>query len=85
MTTQQSRLEPIQFIDLGVGRMTCDDCVRTVTAALESVPGVQGAEVSLDDRSARVTADPSVDTTELTAAVRASGYNAFVRANRTPA
>jgi copper chaperone CopZ len=49
------------------------------------VPGVQGAEVSLDDRSARVTADPSVDTTELTAAVRASGYNAFVRANRTPA
>lgn len=85
MTTQQSQPEPIRFIDLGVGRMTCDDCVRTVTSALESVPGVQSAEVSLDDRSARVTADPSVDATELTAVVRASGYNAFVRANRTPA
>jgi copper chaperone len=77
----QPHSEPIRFIDLGIGRMTCDDCVRTVTSALESVVGVRDAEVNLEARSARVAADPSVDTTELTAAVRASGYNAFVRAD----
>ena len=41
--------------------MTCDDCVRTVTDALESVPGVQAADVSLEHRSARVAVDPSVE------------------------
>jgi copper chaperone CopZ len=78
----QSDRQPIQFIDLGIGRMTCDDCVHTVTSALKAVPGVKTAEVSLEERSARVVADPSVDTTQLTAAVRASGYNAFVRGER---
>ncbi|MGH2386128.1 MAG: cation transporter [Candidatus Limnocylindria bacterium] len=84
-TETQSRRQPIQFIDLGVGRMTCDDCVQTVTSALEAVPGVKSAEVSLTGRSAHVAADPSVDTTQLTAAVRASGYNAFVRGERSGA
>lgn len=69
----------LKYIDLGVGRMTCDDCVRTVTHALESVPGVKAAEVNLERRSARVTADPSVEPEWLTAAVARSGYNAFVR------
>lgn len=81
-TELQSDRQPIQFIDLGIGRMTCNDCVRTVTSALEGVPGVKTAEVSLEGRSARVAADPSVDSTQLTAAVRASGYNAFVRPDR---
>ena len=70
---------PIHYVDLGIGKMTCDDCVHTVTQALESVPGVTAAEVSLEQRSARVAIDPSVGTEQLTAAVRASGYNAFVR------
>ncbi len=69
----------LRYIDLGVGRMTCDDCVHTVTEALEAVPGVRSADVSLEQRSARVAVDPSVETDHLTAAVRASGYNAFVR------
>lgn len=69
----------LRYIDLGVGRMTCDDCVRTVTQVLESVPGVAAAIVSLERRSARVTADPSVEPGRLAAAVRESGYNAFVR------
>lgn len=83
MTTNTTGgLRPIQFIDLGIGRMTCDDCVRTVTTALESVPGVKTAEVSLEGRSARVAVDPSVAPAQLTAAVRASGYNAFPRSQR---
>lgn len=76
MTTNNQEL---QYIDLGVGRMTCDDCVQTVTTALESVPGVEAAAVSLETRSARVAAEPSVEAGALTAAVRAAGYNAFVR------
>lgn len=76
---------PIQFIDLGVGGMTCDDCVRTVAGALEAVPGVKGAEVSLAKRSARVAVAPTVDRERLTAAVRASGYHAFVRSRETDA
>jgi len=85
MTTENRAEDRLQYIDLGVGKMTCDDCVRTVTDALESVPGVQAAEVSLERRSARVTVDPPVESERLTAAVRASGYNAFVRSGERPA
>lgn len=75
--------EPIIYIDLGVGGMTCDDCVRHVTHALESVPGVQRAEVSLENRSAVVKAAPDVPAEALSAAVRERGYNAFERQRRT--
>lgn len=73
------------YIDLGIGGMTCDDCVQTVTRAIESVPGVVGADVSLADREASVSVSPGVEPGTLTAAVRASGYNAFVRRRRDPA
>ena len=81
MTTDNLPDSGLKYIDLGVGRMTCDDCVRTVTHALEAVPGVAGAVVSLERRSARVTADQSLAPERLTAAVRESGYNAFVRSS----
>jgi Cu+-exporting ATPase len=79
MTEQQ----PIVFIDLGVGGMTCDDCVVHVTEALESVPGVETATVDLATRSAVVTARLDVEAAALGAAVRATGqYNAFERRRR---
>lgn len=79
MTTQ----EPIVYIDLGVGGMTCDDCVVHVTEALESVPGVERASVDLDTRSAVVTARRDVEGSALSEAVRATGqYNAFERRRR---
>lgn len=75
--------QPIVFIDLGVGGMTCDDCVVHVTEALESVPGVEAATVDLATRSAVVTASPDVQAAALSAAVRATGqYNAFERRRR---
>lgn len=70
---------PIQIIELSVGGMTCDDCVRTVTHGLELVAGVASADVSLERRSARVGLAEPIEPELLTAAVRASGYNAFVR------
>jgi copper chaperone CopZ len=79
MTTQR----PIVYVDLGVGGMTCDDCVVHVTEALESVPGVEKAEVDLAGRSAVVTARPDVEGSALASAARATGqYNAFVRGVR---
>jgi len=79
MTEQQ----PIVYIDLGVGGMTCDDCVVHVTEALESVPGVEAASVDLTTRSAVVTARPEVEASALATAVRATGqYNAFERRRR---
>lgn len=75
---------PIVYIDLGVGGMTCDDCVVHVTEALESVPGVEAATVDLATRSAAVTARPDVEAAALATAVRATGqYNAFERRRRT--
>ena len=78
--------QPITFIDLGVGGMTCDDCVHTVTEALESVPGVSRANVDLEARSAVVETSADVSPEALTDAVRATRYyNAFVRGVRTSA
>jgi copper chaperone CopZ len=75
--------QPIVYIDLGVGGMTCDDCAVHVTEALESVPGVEAATVDLATRSAVVTAHPNVEAGALVAAVRATGqYNAFERRRR---
>ena len=75
--------QPIVYIDLGVGGMTCDDCVVHVTEALEAVPGVEDATVDLASRSAVVRASPDVATEALAAAVVATGqYNAFERRRR---
>jgi len=75
--------EPLAYIDLGVGGMTCDDCVAHVTQSLESVPGVKHAVVDLDTRTAVVEADGDVTAAALGAAVRATGkYNAFERGRR---
>jgi copper chaperone CopZ len=79
---------PLVLIDLGVGGMTCDDCVVRVETALEAVPGVESAAVDLAARRALVRARPDVAGTALAAAVRAAGppaghrYNAFERARR---
>lgn len=78
--------EPIVYIDLGVGGMTCDDCVVHVTRALESVPGVEDATVDLARRSAVVRAQANVEGSDLAQAVHATGqYNAFERRRRAAA
>ena len=83
MTAQNTSTDKLLIIDMGVGGMTCDDCVHHVTEALESVPGVTSAKVSLDSRSAVVEAEADVPATELASAVRERGYNVFERGRRT--
>jgi len=54
--------------------MTCGHCVAAVTKALQNVPGVEQAEVSLEQKQARVTGH--ADTQALLAAVKEEGYEA---------
>ncbi len=60
---------------LGVEGMTCDNCVRHVTKALESVPGVASASVDLVAACATVEFDPAEATTAaIASAVKEAGY-----------
>ena len=59
---------------LEVTGMTCMHCVGAVTKALQQVPGVESAEVSLEANQAVVTGD--ADAQALIAAVKEEGYGA---------
>ena len=63
---------------LNVEGMMCDHCVAHVTKALEGVPGVSSAKVSLADKNAVVEAAPEVTDEALVAAVKDAGYEATV-------
>ena len=62
---------------LKISGMTCGHCVAAVTKALQQVPGVEQAEVSLDPQRAVVTGDP--EPRALIAAVEQEGYEASVQ------
>ena len=57
-----------------VNGMTCGHCVAAVTKALEKVPGVQKADVSLEKKQAIVTGE--ADKNALINAVKEEGYEA---------
>ncbi|HEY2154850.1 MAG TPA: heavy metal translocating P-type ATPase [Isosphaeraceae bacterium] len=61
---------------LPVEGMTCDHCVGTVRKALEAVPGVQSARVTLKPGQAEVEVDPGlVERGQLATAIEAAGYS----------
>jgi copper chaperone CopZ len=62
---------------LKVDGMTCMHCVAAVKKALEQVPGVETAEVSLDKARAEVTGDADVQA--MVAAVKEEGYTVEVQ------
>lgn len=55
--------------------MSCQSCVRSVTAALTSLPGVQSAEVSLEAGEASVQCDPQTSLAALKEAVEDAGFD----------
>ena len=61
-------------ITLKIEGMTCDHCVRAVTRALKSVPGVKDAKVNLQRGEAVVEGQPERDA--LIRAVEGEGYGA---------
>jgi copper ion binding protein len=55
--------------------MTCDNCVRHVEKALQTVAGVSSVTVSLDHQQATIEYDPGIATMEaMAAAVSEAGY-----------
>ena len=58
---------------LKIEGMSCKHCVTHVTEALEGVAGVEGAQVSLDSKSAVVTG-ATLDEAAMKAAVAEAGY-----------
>ncbi len=62
---------------LKVNGMTCMHCVGAVKKALEQVPGVETAEVSLEKAQAVVTGDADVQA--MVAAIKEEGYSAEVQ------
>ncbi len=62
---------------LTIEGMHCDGCARTIEALVSRIPGVRQAEVSFDERRARVLHDQNTaSTTDLTAAIAKGGFTA---------
>ena len=64
------------MIKLSIKGMTCESCVSHAKEALEKVPGVNAANVSLAAASAEIQANENVETTNLIAAIANAGYSA---------
>ncbi|MGA7498139.1 MAG: heavy metal translocating P-type ATPase [Isosphaeraceae bacterium] len=70
--------------EIPIAGMTCDHCVRTVSQALSSVPGVESAKVDLPGARAEVSVDSSrADLETLRTAVEAAGYSVPIANGRT--
>ncbi|MHB1514949.1 MAG: CopZ family metallochaperone [Acidiferrobacteraceae bacterium] len=67
----------MKSITLRISGMTCGHCVNTVTKALQSVPGVRSASVSLELEEAVI--QGAADAQTLLQAVRGQGYSAEVK------
>jgi len=66
-------------LTLRIDDLSCARCVKAVQSALESIPGVFSAEVTLEPRQATVNYDAStVPEHVLVAAVEAQGYTPVV-------
>jgi copper chaperone len=67
----------METVELKVEGMDCQGCVKSVTRMLSGLAGVQQADVSLEQASAKVTYDPSkVDVAQMKKAVERAGYKA---------
>ncbi|HXR04489.1 MAG TPA: cation transporter, partial [Verrucomicrobiae bacterium] len=64
--------------ELLVGGMTCQNCARHVTEAIQSVPGVHSAIVSLENKNATVrwNANAPAKIPDVLSAIAAAGYKA---------
>ena len=61
--------------DIKIEGMSCEACVKSVTRALQSVPGVQKVQVLLEEGKAEVTYDSAkAGVADLKRAVERAGY-----------
>ena len=60
------------MLDLAVEGMTCEHCVRAVTQASDTVPGVESVSVDLSSGQVHVAGNP--DPATVRDAIAAEGY-----------
>lgn len=68
----------MKTITLNVTGMSCEGCANSVLSALSQVEGVHSADVSLDQKTAVLEVEDTVQATDLPGAVEAAGYQATV-------
>jgi copper chaperone len=66
-----------ETIELTVSGMTCDHCVRSITNAVNELPGVARTTVDLEGGKATVEGD-ELDAERIIAAIEEEGYEAAV-------
>ncbi|MCU0812122.1 MAG: heavy-metal-associated domain-containing protein [Thiobacillaceae bacterium] len=67
----------MERIVIGIGGMSCQGCVKSVTTALMALPGVAQVDVSLAAGQASVACDPRlVSPAQLRNAIEAAGFDA---------
>ena len=59
---------------VGIEGMMCDHCVKAVKGALEKIPGVVSADVSLEQKGAVVSADRALSEAQVTDAIKTEDY-----------
>ena len=64
----------MRIIEFRVSDMSCGHCTDTVASALEAVAGVEDAQVSLEEKRAKVFVEQEVEESKLYDAVREAGY-----------
>ena len=60
--------------ELSIEGMMCQNCVKHVTHALESIPGAASIQVSLEDKKATVNVPEIVSDDVLKSAIAEAGY-----------
>ena len=66
----------MEKIDIGIGGMSCQGCVKNVTAVLLALPGVSSVEVSLEAGRASIAYDPAkVGAEQFREAVEGAGFD----------
>lgn len=74
--TDSTETLPSRVTELAVSGMTCANCARHVTEAIQSVPGVDSASVRLDAGEAEVRWRGAANLPAVVAAVKEAGYEA---------
>ena len=66
----------MEKIDIGVGGMSCQGCVKNVSGVLSALPGVASVDVSLEAGRASIAYDPArVGVEQFRAAVEDAGFD----------
>jgi copper chaperone len=67
----------METLEIKIGGMTCSGCVRSVSAVLTALPGMQNADVDLSRSQATVTFDPAtLSRAQIVSAIEDAGYDA---------